>query len=241
MTSYFCISVPCNEKDIFFWLLVLEGPVGLHRTTELMLLQHYWLGHRLGLLWYWMVCLGNEQRPFCHFWDCTQVLHFGLFCWLWGQEDCLPSEPQGKPNTINGKREIFLFVFTELVCFCFLWAQEKQNWRNSRQYEYVYKCSCGLVSDRRPGVQTSGKTQDSTLSSPIAKLFLPGFLTVLKPRALEEVQGKDEKFILCFCFSQRPADLERWMVAGDKDQEVYRLMSGLWESYLSFPVLSSQG
>ena len=24
-----------------------------------------------------------KQRSFCHFWDCTQVLHFGLFCWLW--------------------------------------------------------------------------------------------------------------------------------------------------------------
>ena len=23
-----------------------------------------------------MVCLGNEQRSFCCFWDCTQVLHF---------------------------------------------------------------------------------------------------------------------------------------------------------------------
>ena len=23
-----------------------------------------------------MVCLGNEQRSFCHFWDCIQVLHF---------------------------------------------------------------------------------------------------------------------------------------------------------------------
>ena len=31
-----------------------------------------------------MVCLENEQRPFCHFWDCNQVLHFGLCCWLWG-------------------------------------------------------------------------------------------------------------------------------------------------------------
>ena len=30
-----------------------------------------------------MVCLGNEWRSFCHCWDCTQVLHFGLFCWLW--------------------------------------------------------------------------------------------------------------------------------------------------------------
>ena len=39
------------------------------------LLQHYWSGNRLWLLWYWMVCLGNKQRSFCHFWDCTQVLH----------------------------------------------------------------------------------------------------------------------------------------------------------------------
>ena len=37
----------------------------------------------LGLLWYWMVCLGDEQRSFCRFWDCIQVLHFRLFCWLW--------------------------------------------------------------------------------------------------------------------------------------------------------------
>ena len=30
-----------------------------------------------------MVCLGNEQRSFSHFWDCIQILHFGLFCWPW--------------------------------------------------------------------------------------------------------------------------------------------------------------
>ena len=30
-------------------------------------------------LWYWMVCLWNEQRSFFHFWDCIQVLHIGLF------------------------------------------------------------------------------------------------------------------------------------------------------------------
>ena len=59
------------------------GKVGLHRTIQFQLLQHYCLGHRLGLLWYWMVCLGNKQRSFCHFWDCIQVLHFRLFCWPW--------------------------------------------------------------------------------------------------------------------------------------------------------------
>ena len=31
------------------WVLVLEGLVGFHRTVQVQLLQHYWLGHRLGL------------------------------------------------------------------------------------------------------------------------------------------------------------------------------------------------
>ena len=69
---------PLSWKGHLFWVLVLQGLVGLHRTIQLQLLQHYWLGHRLGLLWYWMVCLGDEQRSFCRFWDCIQLLHFGL-------------------------------------------------------------------------------------------------------------------------------------------------------------------
>ena len=69
-------------KRTFFLVLILEGLVGLHRTIQL--LWYLWLGHRLGLLWYWIVCLRNEPKSFCHFWDCTQVLHFRLFCWLWG-------------------------------------------------------------------------------------------------------------------------------------------------------------
>ena len=50
LTSYICIPVPYNEKDMFFWMLVLKGLVGLHSTVQLQLLQHYWLAHRLGLL-----------------------------------------------------------------------------------------------------------------------------------------------------------------------------------------------
>ena len=72
LTSYLCIPVPYNEKDTFFWVLVLNGISGLHRTVHLQLLQCYWLGHRLGSPWYWMVCL----LSFC---DCIQVLHFRLF------------------------------------------------------------------------------------------------------------------------------------------------------------------
>ena len=51
-------------KKTSFGSVSLEGLVGLHRTVQLQLLQHYWLGHRLGLLWYWMVCLGNEHSVF---------------------------------------------------------------------------------------------------------------------------------------------------------------------------------
>ena len=65
-------------KRTYFLSVNSKRSFGLHRTAQLQLLQYYWLRHRLGLPWYWMVCLGNEQRSFCHFWDCIQVLHFGL-------------------------------------------------------------------------------------------------------------------------------------------------------------------
>ena len=39
--------------------------------------------------WTWIIVMlnglpWNELRSFCHFWGCTQVLYFRLFCWLWG-------------------------------------------------------------------------------------------------------------------------------------------------------------
>ena len=70
-------------KRTSFWGVSSRRSLGLHRTVQLQLLQHYWSGHRLGLLWHWKVCLGNEQRSFCRFLYCIQVLHFRLFCWLW--------------------------------------------------------------------------------------------------------------------------------------------------------------
>ena len=58
----FCIPVPYNVlKRHLFWVLVLDGLVGLHRTIQLQLLQCYWLGHWLGLPWYWMVCLETNR------------------------------------------------------------------------------------------------------------------------------------------------------------------------------------
>ena len=47
----FAFHSPIMERTSF-WVLVLEGHVGLHRTVQLQLLQHYCSGHRLGLLLY---------------------------------------------------------------------------------------------------------------------------------------------------------------------------------------------
>ena len=55
-----------------------------HKNSQLQLFKHQWLEHKLGLQWYWIIYLGNKPRSFCHFWGCTQVLHFRLFSWLWG-------------------------------------------------------------------------------------------------------------------------------------------------------------
>ena len=56
LTSYFCIPIPYDVKDIFL-VLILEGLVGLHRIRQLQLLWHQWLEPRLELLWFGMICL----------------------------------------------------------------------------------------------------------------------------------------------------------------------------------------
>ena len=48
-------SSPLYWKGHLFWVLVLKGLVGLHRTIQLQLLQHYWLGYRLGAVYYFNI------------------------------------------------------------------------------------------------------------------------------------------------------------------------------------------
>ena len=63
-------SSPLQWKGHLFWALVLEGLVGLHRTIQLQLLQHYWSGHRLGLLdieWFAL----ETNRDYCVIFDIT--------------------------------------------------------------------------------------------------------------------------------------------------------------------------
>ena len=47
-------------KRASFWVLVLKGLIGLHRTIQVQFLQHYWSGHRLGLLWSWTWTVGQS-------------------------------------------------------------------------------------------------------------------------------------------------------------------------------------
>ena len=62
----FAFQFPIMNRTYFLGVSSRRS-CGLHRTIQL--LQHYW-SVMLGLPWYWMVCLVNEQRSFCCFWDC---------------------------------------------------------------------------------------------------------------------------------------------------------------------------
>ena len=78
LTSYSCIWVPYNEKDIFFGVLVLEGLVNLPMKKRSFFSITGW-GIDLDccdIEWFPL----EVNRSFCLFWVCIQVLHFGLFC-----------------------------------------------------------------------------------------------------------------------------------------------------------------
>ena len=49
----FAFQSPIMKRTSFLCVLVLKGLVGLHRTIQLQLLQHYWLVHRLGVTLIW--------------------------------------------------------------------------------------------------------------------------------------------------------------------------------------------
>ena len=55
-------------KRTSFLAVSSKKSVGLHRTVQLQLLQHYCLRHRLGLLWYWMICLERTEIILSFLW-----------------------------------------------------------------------------------------------------------------------------------------------------------------------------
>ena len=74
-------------KMTSFWGISSRSRVGFYKTIKLQLLQHYFLGRKLGLLWYWMVCLENEQiillflrlHPSTAFWTLLLTVMATLF------------------------------------------------------------------------------------------------------------------------------------------------------------------
>ena len=114
LDSYFCIPVPYNENDTF-WGCFIKALAGLHRTVQLQLLWYYWSWHRLGLLWYWMVCLGNKQRSFCHFWDCIHVFHPSIASSLYVSPDL---------KSVSCKQHIYrsCFCIHSATQFILIWA-----------------------------------------------------------------------------------------------------------------------
>ena len=100
-----------------------KGLVCLHRTIQLQLLQHYWSGYRLGLPWYWIVWLGNEQRSFCRFWDCIQVLNLDSFV----DHDGYSISSKGFLPTVVGIMVIWVY---KNIWPLFLWCLESNAERH---------------------------------------------------------------------------------------------------------------
>ena len=70
-------SIPLWRKWHCFLVSVLEDAICLHRTSQFQLPWHQYLGYWLGVLWYWIVCLGKELGSFCNFENAPKY-------WIWG-------------------------------------------------------------------------------------------------------------------------------------------------------------
>ena len=55
-------SYPLWWKERFSFHVISQRCLGVHRTSQLQLLWHQWLGHRLGLLWCWFALETNQDH-----------------------------------------------------------------------------------------------------------------------------------------------------------------------------------
>ena len=132
-------SSPLWWKGPILGVLVLEGLLGLHRTIQLQLLQHYWSGHRLGLLWYWMVCLGNEQRSFCYFSGCIQVLK---------QKSCRKTSVSA---LLTMPKPLTVWITTNCGKFCKRWEYQTTWPASWETYMQVRKQQLELDMEQQTG------------------------------------------------------------------------------------------
>ena len=80
LTSYFCIPVPYNEKDIFVGLLVLEGLVGFHGIIQLQFSFFSITGQGIDLDYCdteWFALEMNRDHSLV-FADCTELLYLWM-------------------------------------------------------------------------------------------------------------------------------------------------------------------
>ena len=86
----FLHSNPLLWKRHVFLVLILAGLVGLHRTSQLQLLWHYWLGHYLDHYDVdWFVLESNQDNFVCFEVVPMQcILDFFFFFFFFYSEDC---------------------------------------------------------------------------------------------------------------------------------------------------------
>ena len=94
--------------------------VRLHRTVQLQLLQHYWLGHRIELLWYW-----SRDRTSCKYSPlkitanllCLKI--FSKHSVMWIKTKCLFFTRWKKMQI---KTSIYSRMTWNLVYYIFIWC-----------------------------------------------------------------------------------------------------------------------
>ena len=94
-----------------------------------------------------MVCLGNELRSFCHFWDCARVLNFGLLLTMRAspiRKLAQASHPHPSEDRENGNHRNLIKMITEVTALC-----------NSLK---LWAMPCGATLDGRVMVESSDKT-----------------------------------------------------------------------------------
>ena len=77
------------KGHLFFWVLVLKGLVGLHRTVQFSFFNITGWVTDLDFRDIEWFALEMNRDHFFHFWDCIQLLHVKLFCVTVHAEACL--------------------------------------------------------------------------------------------------------------------------------------------------------
>ena len=76
-------SSPLEWKGQLYWVLVRKGLESLHRSIQRQLIQHYWLGHRLGLPDIEWFASERDRDHSVIFERTSKYCPSDYFCWSW--------------------------------------------------------------------------------------------------------------------------------------------------------------